>query len=173
MSQNTDWFVRKILANDKVLVYIRVMEIKRLTLSTLGLSPKAGDLYTMAKASWLLDSTSAYLYLTQIANAQTLFGGASVAGTSVPAVNVQPDFYPVATKGAEAGCIVASLSWADNNLMEGYEWVFLSAGKYFVSGIMNSSQTLSNDPFDATGGGTGIIDPANWASEYSVGVNPF
>jgi len=149
------------------------MEIKRLTLSTLGLSPKTGDLYTMAKASWLLDSSSAYLYLDQIANSQTLFNGVSVAGTSVPAVNVQPDFYPVATKGAEAGCIVSALSWADNNLEEGYEWVFLATGKYFVSGVMNSSQTLSNDPFDATGGGAGILSPSNWASTYSVGVNPF
>jgi len=150
------------------------MDILRLTLNTLDTAPNSGDLFSMAKAAWIItSSTQAHLYITEKAQSNTKFNGQASGGTGAPALNVQPDFYPVATKGAEAGCIVSTLSWADNNLEEGYEWVFLEAGKYFVSGVMNSSQTLANDPFDAAKGGDGIIDAACWASTYRSGVNPF
>lgn len=150
------------------------MDIQRLGLSVFGTSPTAADLYTGARASWQINSSSiAYVLLTEVADGNTKFTGANIAGTSTPATNVQPDFYPVATKGAEAGCIVSTLSWADLNLEEGYEWVLLAAGKYFVSGVMNSSQTLANDPFDATKGGAGILNSANWNAVYAPGLNPF
>lgn len=157
-----------------VLSYLHIMDIRRILNGSMATLTQAGDLFTMAKANWVLDSTYSYLYMSEIAqNATTVFQGSAVAGTSAPAANVQPDYYPVATKGAEAGCIVSTLSWADKNLEEGYEWVALATGKYFVSGVMNSSQTLANDPFDAAKGGSGIIAPANWDSNYAVGVNPF
>ena len=150
------------------------MDIIRITLATFGSSPNAADLYTAAKASWQLNSTTvAYLLLSEVADGQTKFSASPQGGTSNPATNVQPEFYPVATKGAEAGCIVNTLSWADKNLESGYEWVQLSSGTYFVSGVMNSSQTLANDPFDSTKGGAGIIQSANWNGLYSQGVNPF
>jgi len=104
-----------------------------------------------------------------------------LAGTSDDEDIVTPAFYPVATKGAECAAIVSTLSWADRNLMEGYEYVYLlysaTAGseRYFVSGVLNSSQTLANDPFDPTKGGAGVIagQAACWKSTYSQGVNPF
>jgi hypothetical protein len=154
------------------------MDILRLGLTVFGGSsggaPTAADLYTGAKASWQINSsTTAYVLLDETADGNIKFTGTSVAGTSSPARNVQPDFYPVATKGAEAGCIVSTLSWADLNLEEGYEWVQLGTSVYFVSGVMNSSQTLANDPFDSTKGGAGIVHSANWNGTYSQGVNPF
>lgn len=104
-----------------------------------------------------------------------------IAGTSDDEDVVTPAFYPVATKGAECAAIVSTLSWADRNLNEGYEYVYLlysataNAERYFVSGVLNSSQTLANDPFDPTKGGAGVIagQAACWKSTYSQGVNPF
>lgn len=150
------------------------MDIRRIANSSLSNASASGDLFTMAKAHWVLDSTSSYLYMDYIAqNASATFTGAVAAGTSVPAKNCQPDYYPVATKGAECGALVSSLSWADSNLEEGYEWILLGTNKYFVSGVLNSSQTLANDPFDSTKGGVGVIAPACWDSQFMVGVNPF
>jgi hypothetical protein len=150
------------------------MEIIRLLNAALATVSTSGDLFSMAKASWILDGTTAqFLYITERAQNAVMLKTTALAGTSQPAVNVQPDYLPVATRGMEAGCIVDTLSWADNNLEDGYEWVQFSATRYFVSGIMNSTQTLSNDPFNATGGGAGIVQSANWNSTYLVGVNPF
>lgn len=110
--------------------------------------------------------------------------GALVGGTSSPIVNVHPAYFPVATKGAECAAIVTTLAWADANLFAGYEYFILEdkrdgTGKgavaYFVSGILNSSQTQANDPFDPSKGGTGIVagEGCCWAGDYTVGLNPF
>lgn len=104
-----------------------------------------------------------------------------VAGTSDDEDVVTPAFYPVATKGAECAAICSSLTWADRNLEGGYEYIYLlysataGAERYFVSGVLNSSQTLSNDPFGTQGVAQGLISgqAACWDSVYSVGVNPF
>lgn len=150
------------------------MDILRITFSSFASSPNAADLYTAARGQWLINSSSvAYVILSETADGNSKFTGSSIAGTSQPAMNVQPEFYPVATKGAEAGCTVSSLSWADKNLEAGYEWIQLGSGSYFVSGVMNSSQTLANDPFDASKGGAGIVTSANWNAAYNQGVNPF
>lgn len=150
------------------------MDILKITFSTFASNPNAADLYTASRASWLINSTSAaYVILNETADGNSKFGLSPIAGTSQPAMNVQPEFYPVATKGAEAGCTVTTLAWADKNLEAGYEWVQLGSSAYFVSGVMNSSQTLANDPFDASKGGAGIVTSANWNAAYNQGVNPF
>jgi len=104
-----------------------------------------------------------------------------LAGTSDDEDVCTPAFYPVATKGAECAAICSSLAWADRNLEQGYEYIYLlysataGAERYFVSGVLNSTQTLSNDPFGTQGVSQGLISgqAACWNSAYSVGVNPF
>ena len=90
--------------------------------------------------------------------------GTLMGGTSNPIKQVQPAFYPFATKGAECAAIVKSLDWADANLEQGYEWIQTndSATKnYFVSGVLNSSETDFNNPF-ATGASLPFLNGACW-----------
>lgn len=105
--------------------------------------------------------------------------GSEIGGTSEPEETVSPSFFPVATKGAECAAVVTDLSWAEKNLFAGYEYVRIQdngqgSPKFFVNGILNSSQTQANDPFAATQSGiTGPGDCACWAGDYIVGINPF
>ena len=100
--------------------------------------------------------------------------GSKIGGTSSPNQSVQPAYFPFATLGAECAAIVSSLNWADNNLATGYEYLqlYTASGtfKYFVSGVLTSSQTDFNDPFEVA---NGFVKGACWAGSYSVGVNPF
>ena len=102
--------------------------------------------------------------------------GTLVGGTSAPVTNVHPAYFPVATKGAECAAFVTNLSWADNNLYAGYEWFTVQTAqgvtKYFVSGILNSSQTEANDPFDASDS-PGVTSACCWNGDYTVGLQPF
>jgi hypothetical protein len=134
------------------------MDVVILRKVTLNAVTTGADLATMARAKWLTlsaaKSTTAecVLYVVEKCVGQTvLAAGTTVAGTSVPAVELNPSFYPVATKGAECAGIVTSLSWADANLSQGYEFAEVTTvsgtPRFFVSGVLNSSQTLSNDPF--------------------------
>lgn len=155
-----------------------VMENQQITLATFGNSPNSSDLYTASKAKWILVSTTkANVYLDEKATGQTKFSGTQVAGTSVPAVEVQPSFFPVATKGAECGALCEGLSWADNNLESGYEFVLLGTINakvtYFVSGVLNSTQTLANDPFGAAGQRDGFLSGSCWEGAYMPGQNPY
>lgn len=110
-----------------------------------------------------------------------LKGSTGIAGTSDVEDIVTPAFFPVATKGAECAAICNSLNWADQNLEAGYEFVqvlysaVVGASRFFVSGVLNSSQTLSNDPFGTQGEAQGLLtrQAACWSGAYSVGVNPF
>lgn len=101
--------------------------------------------------------------------------GALVGGTSAPVTNVHPAYFPVATKGAECAAYVDDLSWADNNLYAGYEYFVVTAGSgrvtYFVSGILNSSQTEANDPFASSQPGSPVA--CCWNGDYTVGLQPF
>jgi len=155
------------------------METHEITLSALGTTPTSSDLYTASKGAWVISTTTATVYLDEKAAGQTKFDKL-VAGTSEPAENVQPSFYPVATRGAECGAIVTSLNWADKNLAKGYEFVILvftqgRASKYFVSGVLNSTQTDANDPFGTEGVSQGLVSGqgACWAGLYSPGQNPY
>ena len=78
--------------------------------------------------------------------------------------------------GSECGAVCDSLNWADDNLFAGYEYMLIERTSatdalYFVSGILNSSQTLSNDPF--TVAVKSFQFGACWNAEYAVGLNPF
>lgn len=167
------------LAFGSVFRILKAMEAHEITLSAIATTPNSADLFTCAKGKWIVQSTKAQVYLDEKAVGQTKFPETSkVAGTSVPAENVQPSFYPVATAGAECAAIVTSLTWADKNLLEGYEWVGVvytsgRATKYLVSGVLNSTQTLSNDPFGTQGASDGFVEGACWKGLYSPGQNPY
>lgn len=111
----------------------------------------AADLYTIANGAILIDDrpNAAAISGTFAVKAQ----GATILGTllggdSNPVVEVQPSYYPKAIMGSECAAIVSSLSWADQNLNDGYQF-FPTARGFFVSGVLNSSQTDANDPFAA------------------------
>lgn len=141
------------------------MEVRFHTKASLAALTTGADLCTIARASWLhvtSDSKNSapfpevQLFYYETAEGNAISGaGTRVAGNSVPVENVNPSFYPVATAGSECAAILStSLAWADTNLMAGYEWSLLIDGgatpansRYFVSGVLNSSQTLANDPF--------------------------
>jgi hypothetical protein len=112
------------------------------------------------------------LYCTQ---QDGVLPGSLSGGTSSPVLNVHPAYFPVATKGAECAAYVDDLSWADNNLFAGYEYFVVTSGSgrttYFVSGILNSSQTEANDPFASTQ--VGSPNACCWAGDYTVGLQPF
>ena len=101
-------------------------------------------------------------------------GGTLVGGTSSPVTNVHPAYFPVATKGAECAALVTDLSWADSNLFAGYEYFLVETKNgttsYFVSGILNSSQTEANDPFERA---KGFAAGCCWSGDYTVGLQPF
>lgn len=98
--------------------------------------------------------------------------------TSTPVQSVAPSFFPVATAGAECGAVVKNLSWADQNLLTGYDSVLVNPSaaaadqRYFVTGILNSSQTQANDPFSSTTY-PDVVSACCWAGNFVSGVNPF
>ena len=97
--------------------------------------------------------------------------GVQIAGDNDPVVDVTPKFFPVATAGAECAALVSSLNWADNNLGT-YEYIKLGSSSYFVTGVLNSSQTQANDPFNSTDS-PGFVSGSCWAADYAPGLNPF
>lgn len=97
--------------------------------------------------------------------------GTKVAGNNSAIVEVKPKYFPVATKGAECGALVSSLDWADVNLID-YEYIQLGTSDFFVTGVLNSSQTQANDPFDSNDS-PGIKSGCCWNGGYSEGLNPF
>lgn len=105
--------------------------------------------------------------------------GLTVGGNNTPVLSVQPKFYPVATRGAECSALVTSLNWADLNLSN-YEYMLVSLTQggdaiYFVTGVLNSSQTQANDPFGTEGEAQGLVSGNGccWAGTYTEGLNPF
>lgn len=96
--------------------------------------------------------------------------GLHVAGNNVPPEVVQPAYYPVATLGAECGVTLSNLTWAENNLID-FEYVQYGAALYFVTGVLNSSQTQANDPFAASQ--PGFLTGVCWAGSYVPGLMPF
>lgn len=156
------------------------MEIRLVTKANINAASTGADLFSLSKASFMFDSvkttTSLLAYVSLTGEGQTIMTGDLVAGTSTATQNVAPAYFPVATFGSECGAVVSDLAWADQNLNKGYEYIVSSVGqttRYFVSGVLNSSQTLSNDPFGTAGTGQGFINGACWSSSYAQGVNPF
>jgi len=97
--------------------------------------------------------------------------GNIVAGNNSAVVEVKPKYFPVATKGAECAALVSTLDWADVNLTD-YEYLQLSATSYFVTGVLNSSQTQANDPFNSSDS-PGVTSACCWNGGYVEGLNPF
>ena len=147
---------------------------------------RGADLYTLAKAHLVPGVTASgklpvgtdyrYYYIEAFAQGQAIFDlTAPLAGTSQPELAVSPSFFPVSTKGAECAAIVNSLAWADKNLYEGYEFIWListtGAMRYFVNGICNFTTNEAYDPFIQTEVVSSAV--ACWDSSYAVNVNPF
>lgn len=104
-------------------------------------------------------------YASEQATGTTIFSAANTCGGDDLAIpQVTPDFFPYATAGAECAAIVTNLSWAERNLSD-FEYLLLSktTGRYFVTGILNSSKTEFNDPFAAAGG---VTVAACWSGTY-------
>lgn len=125
------------------------MKVHLLTFTSVGLTLTAADLYTIANGAILIDdrpqSASISGSFNVKAQGSTILG-VVLGGDSNPVVEVQPSYYPKAIMGAECAAVVTSLSWADQNLNDGYQF-FPTARGYFVAGVLNSSQTDANDPF--------------------------
>lgn len=160
------------------------MEIHIVAKTTIEAMTSGSDFFTCAKASWLFpftvkgqarhtgSGTLVQHYVTVQAEGQTIHDD-SIGGNNVPVRQVAPSFFPVATYGSECSAVVDSLSWADLNLEKGYEVAILSATKWFVSGVLNSTQTQANDPFGSQGEGQGFITGACWSGTYQSQMNPF
>lgn len=138
----------------------------------------AGDLYQLATANMIPSSkTSATVYLTQRVSGSTLFASNSeFGGNSQPAVGVSPTYFPFATAGSECAALVKSISWAHNNLELGFEYIQTddTSGNtcFFVTGVLTSSETEFNNPFD-TAASKDVIIASCWASSFAPGLNPF
>ena len=148
-----------------------------LTSATLVLD--TDDIYTLANCNLLIDADPSTTPLTAVAHLRS--GGEKIlgdefGGSSVPLLVVQPSYYPKAMSGAECGAHLTSIDWANLNLHKGYQYVKTARG-VFVSGVLNSTQTESNDPFDSadiiavTQGGE--PQAACWKEAYAVTYNPF
>jgi len=156
------------------------MTIYVVTKATIAAITSGANFYTASKSNWLFPIDKAFTgtgsgvlhYSDQQAEGQTIQSGSGVGGNSFAVVQVAPSYFPVATIRAECGAIVTDLAWADLNLVKGYEFAKLNAtGTYFVSGILNSSQTLANDPFNSTTYPT-LVSAACWNSSFQSS-NPF
>lgn len=158
------------------------MDIYQVTSGDLAQVKNSADIYAVAVNSAIPMNVNTkdglLLYASVLPEGITTSLFKEIAGTSAAVLSVSPQYYPFATDGAECGALVNNLSWANDNLETGYEYIQLvqrDASKsidavYFVSGILNSSKTDFNDPFDTS---KGVVFAANWAGEYAVGLNPF
>ena len=154
------------------------MDIFKTTLRTLGTVTQNDDLYTISKNSVIplgngaSSTDAAIVYINIKPTGMTQSIGSKIGGTSTPLQSVTPSYFPYATEGSECAALVTSLSWADNNLAQGYEWLQLNVGAsivYFVSGVLTSSETDFNDPFAATE----VNNACCWEGSYQAGNNPF
>lgn len=113
----------------------------------------AGDLFTIAVNTLEVNGSDSYaLYAKVVANSQRILT-TEIAGDNLGVIEVTPEFYPYATKGAECAAFVTDLSWADNNL-NSYEYVKTDNGAtlqgWLVFGVLNSTKTEFNDPFGSS-----------------------
>ena len=157
------------------------MEIQHFSqASSLGTtaSVNSADLYMVAVANLIpTDEDNSVIYLSQRVSGATLFSSAvQQGGNSQPAKAVSPPFFPYATAGSECALIIDDLSWAHDNLESGWEYVLTGTKNvdlgFFVTGILNSSKTDFNDPFE-TGSGFNVFKATCWPSKFAPGLNPF
>ena len=133
----------------------------------------SADIYTLANANLLITNDPASATIMGVflceADGQTIIG-ATAGGSSIPLHVIQPAYYPKAILGAECGAVVSTLNWANENLQKGYQFVAVSGG-FFVSGVLNSTQTDANDPFTSPDITRNLV--ACWREDYTVTYNPF
>lgn len=149
------------------LSYIAVMKVYSIT--SLGNSPTSADLFTIAVNRMEVQGSDTFsLYVDIQADAVTsLVTGTVIGGDNEGVKQVTPEFFPYATEGAECAAFVSSLTWADNNLSD-YEYVATDDGSgstgFLVFGVLNSTKTQFNDPFDTSGqaGRQGFVSGACW-----------
>lgn len=150
------------------MAYIAVMKVY--TITSLGNTPSAGDLFTIAVNKMEVQGADTFsLYVGVQADSVTaLVTGTEIAGDNEGVKSLTPEFYPYATEGAECCAFVTALTWADNNLHD-YEYVVTDNGSgtagFLVFGELNSTKTDFNDPFG--GGGSqaareGFVNGACW-----------
>jgi hypothetical protein len=131
---------------------MKVYNINNLGASTIT----SGDLFTIAVNTMEVNGADSYaLYVTLKADSTKNLLSNELGGDNQGIKSITPEFYPYATEGAECAAFVTDLSWADNNLND-YEYVVTDNGStksgYLVFGVLNSSKTQFNDPFEAKGG---------------------
>ena len=157
------------------------MKIYSLDLTGAAKVFSSADLYTLANANIQVTANAGTTAVSAIvafdAEGQTIFAKTGIlGGTSNPVESVAPSYYPKAVMGAECGAHVSTLSWADQNLNTGYQFVKTERG-YFVAGVLNSTQTDANDPFDSpsiyNGSQQGVKQAACWDEPFQVTLNPF
>lgn len=150
------------------------MKIRTVRLNSATLDLSSADLYTLANANLTVNDNPTTANIFGVfkceADGQAILDATDYAGSSVPLKVVQPAYYPKAMKGAECGAQISDLSWANENLEKGYQYCATGRG-FFVAGVLNSTQTDANDPFDSTD----IIanNAACWKELYEVTFNPF
>jgi hypothetical protein len=156
------------------MAYIAVMKVYSIT--SLGNSPSAGDLFTIAVNKMEVQGTDTFsLYVDVQADSVTsLVTGTEIAGDNEGIKSLTPEFYPYATEGAECCAFVTSLTWADNNLHD-YEYVCTDDGSgtsgFLVFGELNSTKTQFNDPFGGSGTQAqrqGFVDGACWDGQIAT-----
>ena len=137
------------------------------------------DLCTIAMNNVLFnDDDKINLYVTMRAQgaSSTITGAQEQGGCGTAVEEFNPGFYPFATAGSQCAALVQSLDWANDNLVNDYEYIRLGSSTsttgYLVSGTLTSTKTEFNDPFDETAG-IGFIKGACWSAAHSIGLNPF
>lgn len=159
------------------------MKINEVDLSGSTKVLTSSDIYTLANANLLVNANASSTPIIGVfmckAEGSTQVIGTEFGGSSHPLKVLQPSYYPKAMMGSECGAVVTDLSWANSNLEGGYQFVKTNRG-WFVSGILNSTQTDANDPFTSTliviASGTGqsaVRQVACWKEDYEVTYNPF
>jgi hypothetical protein len=143
------------------------MKIHEVNLSSATTVYSAADLYTIANGNLNIDADASANAISGAFNVKaqgSTILGAVLGGDSQPVIETQPSYYPKAILGAECAAHVTDLTWADQNLYDGYQFVPTNRG-FIVAGVLNSTQTDANDPFDSTLILTG--QASCWKESYS------
>lgn len=149
------------------------MKIHEVALQSATLNLSSADLYTLANSHLNVTGRSATGVIQGVFYCEAVGAtimGSLLGGTSEPVKQVQPSYYPKAIQGAECGAQISDLSWADKNLYDGYQFIPTGRG-FFVSGVLNSTQTDANDPFTAAEIVAGNV--ACWDENYEPSIMDF
>jgi hypothetical protein len=136
-------------------------------------SLNTADMATIAMNNVLFnDDDKVNIYLSTICQgaSSVITSASEQGGTGQGEPEVNPQFFPYATEGAQCAAVVTTLDWANNNLEADYEYIRCSTG-YLVSGTLTSTETEFNNPFDTAGGQ--FIAGGCWGQVHQIGLQPF